>query len=298
MSSCKLFDVISCIDFVNDHCLREYISNNSKLPDHPIIMLKVQLESMTVPDHVSQSEFSKPTFLDHVRFNTKESPNDFMESPETVGKLLECLENFDLCNETQVDIDNMYTTFLNILLDEMHKKLRLLNPKKHKKRNSIIWNDELNELLERKKIADKEFRICHSNVRQLKRAEFKQACNMFNKRLRYFERQAKQDLMYKLENLESNNPQMFWSEISKLGPKSRYSIPLEVYDAEGRITYDIFDVLNKWKTEFQQLYKIEEAVLDDNFIQYVKLDNRLKEMTMIDPLYVCDQNLNCGITFS
>ena len=169
-----------------------------------------------------------------------------MESTETVQRLVECLENFDLCNETQVDIDNMYTTFLNILLDEVHNKLRPLNTKKHQKRNCIIWNDELDELLESKKIADKEFRICHNNVRQLKRAEFKQACNMFDKRLRYFERQAKQDFMYKLVNLESNNSKMFWSLISKLGPKSRYSIPLEVYYAEGRITYDISDVLNKW----------------------------------------------------
>ena len=204
-----MFDVISPIDFVNNHCLRECISNDSKLPDHSIIMLKVQLESMTVSDHVSQSEYSKPKFLVHVRFNTKELPNDFMEFTETVQRLVECLENFDLCNETQVDIDNMYTTFLNILLDELHNKLRPLNTKKHQKRNSIIWNDELDELLERKKIADKEFRICHNNVRQLKRAEFKQACNMFDKRLRYFERQAKQDFMYKLVNLESNNPKMF-----------------------------------------------------------------------------------------
>ena len=52
----------------------------------------------------------------------------------------------------------------------------------------------------------------------------------------------------------SENPNEFWEKIKKLGPRKSNSIPVEAYGENREVITDENFVLDKWKTEFENLY--------------------------------------------
>ena len=50
-----------------------------------------------------------------------------------------------------------------------------------------------------------------------------------------------------------------------LGRKSNESIPMEVYDENGSVSYNKENVLSKWEFEFSQLFNKVKACENSNF---------------------------------
>ncbi len=74
---------------------------------------------------------------------------------------------------------------------------------------------------------------------------------------------------------------------------------MEVYDDNGNIVCDRENVLNKWKTEYEKLYNINNAEASDpNFKKYIKDSINFNESNMLDPLYYENQLLNKPITLN
>ena len=88
----------------------------------------------------------------------------------------------------------------------------------------------------------------------LYRVEFKFRQNLFDKRLRYFKRQYNKGYILQLEEMHASNPQRFWDQINKLGPKRHNKIPLEVYDNKGQLASDTSQVLYEWEKCFSDLF--------------------------------------------
>ena len=96
------------------------------------------------------------------------------------------------------------------------------------------------------------------------------------------------------------NPNHFWDEIKKLGPRKCNDIPMEVYGDRGEIVCDQDFVLNTWKKDFHSLYNSNnegKSTLESNVLNRMLNDSiYLKELTMNDPLYEPDNYLNADIT--
>ena len=65
----------------------------------------------------------------------------------------------------------------------------------------------------------------------------------------------------KIEYLNVNEPNQFWSYIKRLGPEKHKDIPWEVELPDGGTTHDRDVVLEQWKNDFEKLY----SVGDNNF---------------------------------
>ena len=85
--------------------------------------------------------------------------------------------------------------------------------------------------------------------------EFLASQKSFDKQLRQCERAYKRSICDDIENMTADNPNEFWEKIKKLGPRKCSDIPMEAYDQNGDIVSDEQYVLNRWKTDFENLYK-------------------------------------------
>lgn len=86
------------------------------------------------------------------------------------------------------------------------------------------------------------------------RYEYTRARDMFDKRLRWTEREYKRLSAAEIENMCTKNPNDFWAKIRNLGPKTKKALPLEIIDETGKIINDEKVVLDKWHTDFKNLY--------------------------------------------
>ena len=79
--------------------------------------------------------------------------------------------------------------------------------------------------------------------------------------------------LLKIEQCLTDDPNKFWKYVKNLGPKSKQSIPMEVI-VDGQIVTEESEVLQKWKSDFEQLYQANNTnMFDDNF-----RDSVLKEL--------------------
>lgn len=83
--------------------------------------------------------------------------------------------------------------------------------------------------------------------------EFKQCQLLFDKRLRFYKRRSDRGLALHVEHLQIKNPQLFWREINKLGPRKDSKIPMEMMLENGDLEHKVDVVLNKWENDFEAL---------------------------------------------
>ena len=105
--------------------------------------------------------------------------------------------------------------------------------------------------------------------------------------------------MLYIEKLQTENPRVFWQQLRRLGPNKRNSIPMEIYNESNQIIYDTNLVLNKWKTDFENLYADNTKETKDlsDIIKNINYHIALIENNMIDPLYESNKKLNSIISF-
>ena len=71
--------------------------------------------------------------------------------------------------------------------------------------------------------------------------------------------------MTNIETLNTENPTEFWNHVNKLGPKIDKAIPMEVYGENNTVSYDLNDVLRKWKNDYEGLYNLSNIDIDSDF---------------------------------
>ena len=169
---------------------------------------------------------------------------------------------------------------------------------KHFKMKKPFWNDYLKSLWQDMCIKEKEFLKYRgpNHIKKLFRKRFTDSSSIFHKELRKAERNHNKLVQENIDSICTDNPKQFWHYIKKLGPQFKSDIPQEVYDKDGNIITDIDAVLNKWKTEYEQLYKPANENFDETFYRESLDLLRTAENRMNDPLYAPNQNLNKNIS--
>ena len=124
------------------------------------------------------------------------------------------------------------------------------------------WTEELTSLW--KAAHSKELVVrknkCNGKAKKLAQANFKEARNVFDRKLRQAERKYRREQIIKIETLNTNNPREFWKEIRQLGPRSKHGLPDAVRIGDN-LEYDCNVVKDKWKNDFSNLYNRPEDIL-------------------------------------
>ena len=132
--------------------------------------------------------------------------------------------------------------------------------------------------------------ICERIYRQDKRAgknfgktktNFQTAHRRFDKSLKCKKRSFYKGKLLQLETLNSKNPNEFWNYIKNLGPRKVNKIPWAV-EIEGDTVTDHKLVLEKWKSDFENLYAVNENGFDDTFMKEVQKENSATAQSFID----------------
>ena len=229
LNLCTEFQVITPNDLMEDNgpdCLN-LLGDRCKMPDHSLLWLKFKASAeryLTVHPTADISKTRRPRVF----------PDNFLSSELCCTVLLELISNIEACRGIQEDVDLCYKSFCDVLYAEMdrHTSTKTSIPGKNVGRQlkgKSFWNHELKALREDVRKAEKRFLKCQDILqRKHLRDEFKRCQHIFDKRLRFFKRRFNRGQAMHLEQLQSNNPQKFWSEIGRLGPKKVVKIPMEV----------------------------------------------------------------------
>ncbi len=171
--------------------------------------------------------------------------------------------------------------------------------KKYYRTKQPYWKNELNELWLKLCSAERTSLKCSPRDPQKRRAlhsEFKQCQVNFDRKLRFFKRRFKRGQALKLEQLQTGNPQLFWREIHKLGPKKKMLIPMEVLLENGGSSFESGQILKKWEKDYSNLYAYSSSTLfDDNFLEET-CKVKLEMETGMNTIYHQNDILNSEIT--
>ena len=248
----QLAQDVGCMDIIGEHC---------KLPDHSILNL-----SFYVGCDIPQPEEGKKEMCQESKKKVcRRLPNDFLCSDLRRAALLELLNRLEGCHRAQEELDSWYDDLCTVLYEEMSKHTQDLrhSPKSNKAHrvSKPYWNKELQDLWHEMHCSEKLYLKCKGD-----RAEkqhllhiFRNKQHVFDKRYRFFKRKYQRGQILHLEQIQTSNPQAFWNEINKLGPKRAKHIPMEVWGEEGHLVDDGVQVLNKWETEFSGFRVWDEA---------------------------------------
>ncbi len=296
---CRDFEVVTSTELATKYNLQPLIKTRSRLPDHSLIKVKIIVsENVFTTDNVSTMTCNKTH--DDIKYNVSSIPPDFMNNEEARIKLLHLIEKLESSRESQMVVDECYNMLLKSLFDEMDKYLPKMGLKvtKSLKMKKPYWNADLMSLW--KVMCAKEtdylkFRGPY-HVKKILKARFTDASKIFHRALRKAERDYHKMQQNRIESVCTDDPKRFWEYIKRLGPRSKNFIPEEVYNEDGDIITDFNFVLNKWKEDYEKLYKPTCDTFDNNFYSDVLELLRIAEDRMADPLYIENPDLNGNIT--
>ncbi len=160
------------------------------------------------------------------------------------------------------------------------------------------WNNYLRTLWREMCVKEKEFLKFKgpNHIKQLFRKRFTDSSSVFHRELRKAERTYNRHVQENIESICTENPKQFWNYIKKLGPQFNSEIPEEVYDDDGNLVTDLDIVFDKWKKDYENLYKPNNENFNESFYREIIDLLRTAENRMKDPLYVPNQYLNKNIS--
>ena len=295
------FKVQPCMEIIRENKLQSLIGVKSKPPDHSLLSCKINITHMPSIVRPANSVNAVPQII---KFKVNQIPENFMNSDEALIESQKLLDKIELCRETQDQVNEMYKIFCNTVINEMNRSLEKVNntntPTKRFKPRKPYWDEELQNLFQTVVSEERNLRKCTFRPNKpFLRTLYKNARHKFDRVYRKKKRAFSRERLLSLENSCEKNPNKFWEEIRKLGPKRQNDIIMETYDKDGNIVCDPESVLKTWADDFKTLFsintepkpseaKIRERCLDDSLY--------LNELRMNDPLYEELEILNKGIS--
>ncbi|CAG2219168.1 unnamed protein product [Mytilus edulis] len=259
INSFKKFEVIRASDLANKSLTTGSIEPKY-IPDHSVLCW--EFETAICENTNKQSVNIHDNRSNHIVYNVKNIPDTWMNDENSINLINSCIANIESCNGIQVELDNIYNEFINVIHNEMNdkldKKIKIMNSVNNKKRRfkKRWWTDELTVKWNQVCLAEKQYLHCtkvnsNTHLRQMyvnKRKEF-------DKLVQQSKRQYWHSCQEELVNLNKSDPRQFWRKIGNIGiGNDRQSkIPNEVLRSDGSVTNNIDDVLQKWKDSFHGL---------------------------------------------
>ena len=297
---CIDFHVHTMTDIIDNFNLKHLISSTCKMPDHSLLLLTFNALSTnaTMSESVISGSVNNINHTNMRKYYYNESSDLFMNSEQFRKAVVDIIEHIETSRCSQDDIDNSYSDLCNVIFTEMNNHMTYKDIsrscKKRFKNKKPYWDKELNIAWNNMRHCEKLFRKSRiSNGRSCKlRNDFYFAQKNFDKMLRKKERLYFRSVTNEIETLNTNDPTKFWEHIKKLGNnKSCNDIPNEILNENGEIINDSYEILEKWKTDYEALYsKQDENPYDIDFYNGIMYRKTLLESEMSTELENSDIN--------
>ena len=97
---------------------------------------------------------------------------------------------------------------------------------------------------------------------------------MFDKKFRFFKRSYKKEDFENLSNLADTNPSEMWAKLKRLCDPPSSRAALEIVRADGSISNDIKEILERWHLDISNLFSglrdNPEMAFNEDFYQDIK----------------------------
>ena len=221
-------------------------------------------------------------------------------------RLRECSELIDAILTEKLTVERidmmyddmlaMYYSEMSLFLEEIKQTPRSKKVVRHAK--LPYWDDELSQLW--KEFHNSERAYLKSDRKSLEfsalKTTFLNKQKLFDKTFHKKGRSFKRRQVYQLEEINTTNPNEFWSYIKRMGPKRNSDIPWEVYDVTGNVVIDEAEVLNEWKNDSHGLLTPPNQDTPEQlaFKDFIKANNVERENTI--DAEICNKSLNKDFT--
>ncbi len=246
LSNCSDFKIQSPIELINEFNLKGLISSRSKPPDHALLSFKLCINTCLLQDdNPSDQSVNSNSNQSFRKYNFHQIREDFAQSDSCTNDILELINKIECNRQTQEELDNIYDSLTNTIVNEMNQEIpysditcKSKQRKKWRKRQPF-WNDELKELWDTMHQKNKLFmKEGHRLRRKRLHEEFIESRHRFDKRFRYFERKFRIEKCTDIERMQTRNPNEFWEQIKQIGPNKKRIIPEEIYAPDGSVIHD------------------------------------------------------------
>ena len=259
MSGISGFDIHKMSDIID-----EIQIHPTSIPDHSLLTCELLTPSMERSDNASASDVRSPPSK---TYNTRAIPPDFMLDDDARAQVQQTLQRIEHAINLNTDIQCAYDEFLTVIRSEMEKRLpakRYHDRNKTYSKYKPYWNDLLTEQWNITRESERRWLRCTGSGQEKRklREKFCGERKVFDKLNRKFKRQyQKQERLRIHDQLCNSNQNEFWRSIGKVGLANdrQKRIPWAVVDNEGQIHTDRVTVLEKWKSDFQELYNADNV---------------------------------------
>ena len=130
--------------------------------------------------------------------------------------------------------------------------------------------------------------------KQYLRANYKNYQKLFDKKFRYFKRQYKKNSFRELSEAASVNPADMWARLKRLCDPPSTRAALEIVRADGSISTDMQEILDRWVRDIAKLFSglrdNPDMAFNDDFFQQIlekkqEFENLSPEMQESESLY-------------
>ena len=278
LSFCSDFKVHRVVNIIQQHDL----AVPDKIPDHSLLEWTIQVRQ----EVVNEIDIETSNFETGYQRNNFPSAT-FLRDPESQTLITSAVERIEHSLQAQHDVDTAYGELVNLVKIEMDKKLKKTvrsdrAPKKCKSHKKPYWNEALQE--QWRLVCDAEtvwLQNKNTATKRRLRASYCQERRTFDRLNRKYRRafqQSQQEELLKMS--ESRDSREFWREIGRVGIANtrRQRIPCEVVDDDGNVSSDPEIVLNRWRSDYEALYK---GTASDEFDQ-AHLDSVQKQLRAME----------------
>ena len=224
------FNIEMVSDLVDSYKVQHLLSSTCKAPDHSVLSVQIEIPVTEYVNHhdatTSASYSNVETCPSYRRYSYAKPREGYLTNDDFITKI-------DVLKESiPISVETSYKNFCNLLDEERSRYLvyRIIytdannhNIVSNTKNTKPYWDDEVLELWKNMKTKEKLFTKCKNSCEQRSklRQDFFIARREFDKTLRQKERIYYKTQMENMENMCKNNPNQFWNEIQKLGPKKK-----------------------------------------------------------------------------
>ena len=255
----------------------------TKIPDHSVLTwTAVSCSKRTEARNNDSSRKSQV-------YNTCNVPETFLNDDSSFDRVVAAIEKIERDLELLHDANNAYSTFKELIFSEMDSKLpkRKVHTSHNKTAKSLYkpyWSIELDLKWNAVCTFERNWLRCNGSCAEKRRLRAlyvteRRQFEKLNKKAKKRYQMAEQSRLLDLKN--GHNTRECWREIGKLGIQNerKTGIPMEIIDSNGRISTHTDDVMNRWKSDFENLFtNSTNPRFDDNHLFDIK--QRLQDDTV------------------
>ena len=262
---------------MNVFCVKEILDKikcipTCAIPDHSILEL-----TLDVSDFRNLTELDKDASKSNLENYAKKYRVDnisveFMRSNKVREEVFKYDRQISSTQPTQQAVNELYQLFINIHTKEMDRILPKIKQGPPRSKKHGPWNKNLEMLFKETVQAEKKYCKYKSDddTRRKFRLDFTNKQAKFDKAYRKekFSHMRKKEV--EIESMVGKNGKYMWKSLDKIGPQvgKKHQLIPEQIEVDGIIETNIYKVLEKWASEFGNLY----AEKSSNLIHNVSTD--------------------------